>query len=77
MEETGETGIASAPLSRVFPSPMSALPSVALPLKNPRSPQIHPAMGYWQAALVKVGVAQPGPRITSHDRAILEYVSFA
>ena len=71
MEETGETGIASAPLSRVFPSPMSALPSVALPLK------FHPAMGYWQAALVKVGVAQPGPRITSHDRAILEYVSFA
>lgn len=29
-------------------------------------------MGYWQAALVKVGMAQPGPKITSHDRAILE-----
>jgi hypothetical protein len=31
-------------------------------------------MGYWQAALVKVGMAQPGPKITAHDRAILEYV---
>jgi len=30
------------------------------------------AMGYWQAALVKMGVAQPGPKITSHDRAVLE-----
>lgn len=31
-------------------------------------------MGYWQAALVKMGVAQPGPKITSHDRAVLECV---
>ncbi|GFZ45079.1 hypothetical protein JCM24511_02805 [Saitozyma sp. JCM 24511] len=29
-------------------------------------------MGYWQAALVKVGMAQPGPKITAHDRAILD-----
>lgn len=33
------------------------------------------SMGYWQAALVKVGMAQPGPKITAHDRAILEYVA--
>ncbi|WWD18581.1 hypothetical protein CI109_103034 [Kwoniella shandongensis] len=29
-------------------------------------------MGYWQTALVKMGVAQPGPKITSQDRAILD-----
>ncbi|KAK8858688.1 hypothetical protein IAR55_002917 [Kwoniella newhampshirensis] len=29
-------------------------------------------MGYWQAALVRMGVAQPGPKITSQDRAILD-----
>ncbi|BEJ15568.1 hypothetical protein CspHIS471_0501730 [Cutaneotrichosporon sp. HIS471] len=29
-------------------------------------------MGIWQAALVKMGVAQPGPKITAQDRAILD-----
>lgn len=29
-------------------------------------------MGVWQAALVKMGMAQPGPKITAHDRAVLE-----
>ena len=31
------------------------------------------AMGYFQAALVKAGMAQPGPKITQQDRAILEW----
>lgn len=31
-------------------------------------------MGYFQDALAKVGLAQPGPKITSQDRAILEQV---
>ena len=31
-------------------------------------------MGVWQAALVRMGMAQPGPKITSQDRAILEWV---
>ncbi|RXK37710.1 charged multivesicular body protein 6 [Tremella mesenterica] len=29
-------------------------------------------MGYWQGALVKMGLAQPGPKISSHDRAVLD-----
>ncbi|WVQ73120.1 hypothetical protein IAR50_002684 [Cryptococcus sp. DSM 104548] len=29
-------------------------------------------MGIWQNTLVKMGVAQPGPRITAQDRAILD-----
>ncbi|WWC96231.1 hypothetical protein V866_003098 [Kwoniella sp. B9012] len=29
-------------------------------------------MGYFQAALVKMGMAQPGPKITAQDRAILD-----
>lgn len=29
-------------------------------------------MGYFQAAMVKMGMAQPGPKITAQDRAILE-----
>jgi charged multivesicular body protein 6 len=29
-------------------------------------------MGVWQAALVKIGMAQPGPKITAQDRAVLE-----
>ncbi|RSH88279.1 Vacuolar protein sorting-associated protein 20 [Apiotrichum porosum] len=29
-------------------------------------------MGVWQAALVKMGVAQPGPKITQQDRAVLD-----
>ncbi|GMK55993.1 hypothetical protein CspeluHIS016_0210490 [Cutaneotrichosporon spelunceum] len=29
-------------------------------------------MGLWQAALVRMGVAQPGPKITAQDRAILD-----
>lgn len=33
------------------------------------------AMGIWQNALVKMGVSQPGPKITAQDRAILECVS--
>ena len=31
-------------------------------------------MGVWQAALVKMGMAQPGPKITAQDRAVLECV---
>lgn len=35
-------------------------------------------MGYWQATLAKVGLAQPaGPKITAHDRAVLESVPCA
>jgi hypothetical protein len=40
-----------------------------------RTARRYSSMGYWQAALVKVGMAQPGPKITAHDRAILEYVA--
>lgn len=29
-------------------------------------------MGLWQNTLVKLGAAQPGPKITPHDRAVLE-----
>lgn len=29
-------------------------------------------MGYFQAAMVKMGMAQAGPKITAQDRAILE-----
>ncbi|WWC88508.1 uncharacterized protein L201_003419 [Kwoniella dendrophila CBS 6074] len=29
-------------------------------------------MGYFQAAMVKMGMAQPGPKITAQDRAILD-----
>ncbi|WVQ83019.1 hypothetical protein IAT38_005157 [Cryptococcus sp. DSM 104549] len=29
-------------------------------------------MGVWQNAMVKMGMAQPGPKITSQDRAILD-----
>lgn len=31
-------------------------------------------MGIWQDTLVRLGVAQAGPKITTQDRAILEYV---
>lgn len=30
-------------------------------------------MGIWQNTLVRLGVAQAGPKITTQDRAILEY----
>ncbi|KAK1925786.1 Snf7-domain-containing protein [Papiliotrema laurentii] len=29
-------------------------------------------MGIWSDTLVKVGLAQPGPKITAHDRAVLD-----
>jgi hypothetical protein len=29
-------------------------------------------MGVWQNTLVKMGMAQPGPKITAQDRAVLE-----
>jgi len=30
-------------------------------------------MGIWQNALIKAGISQPGPKITAHDRAVLEW----
>lgn len=31
-------------------------------------------MGLWQNALVNMGLAQQGPKITAQDRAVLEWV---
>lgn len=33
-------------------------------------------MGFLKNAMISVGLAQPGPKITAHDRAILEWVTY-
>jgi len=45
---------------------------VIVPAFGPSTSDKQRAMGLWSDTLVKVGLAQPGPKITPHDRAVLE-----